>query len=93
VQKSGIWQATGGLSQEGSSFIRLDSKARLVLPLLLREGLGIAKGGPKDTVKIKVLSAADGKICLELAQPNETSIADALPFSKNGKEVKNEVKK
>jgi hypothetical protein len=44
-------------------------------------------------VKIKVLSAAEGKICLELAQPNEASIADALPFSKNGREVKNGVKK
>ena len=79
--------ADGRLSQEGSSFIRLDSKARLVLPLLLREGLGIAKGGPNEkAVGLKIVRLANGTATIKLSGSAEG--ANCFPFSKNGKEVR-----
>jgi len=66
-------------------FIRLDNKSRLVLPLLLRDKLGISNGGPKQ-VRIKIVSANIKLAVVEVS--NSEDVADALPFSKNGKEVK-----
>ena len=68
-----------------NSFIRLDSKSRLVLPLLLRDRLGIRNGGPK-VVSIKIVSIADGLAVVKLSKAKEG--AEALPFSKNGSEVR-----
>jgi len=67
-----------------NSFIRLDSKSRLVLPLLLRDRLGISNGGPKG-LSFKIVKLAKGLALLELSKPEEG--AEARPYSKNGSEV------
>ena len=72
-----------------NSFIRLDAKSRLVLPLLLRDRLGIRNGGPKGkVVSIKIVSVAKDCALVELSKPNANKEAEARLYSKNGSEVK-----
>jgi len=62
--------------------IRLDSKARLVLPLEIREALGIETNGK---IVISVSSAQVGKVILELSKASNSDIENSISFSKNGK--------
>jgi len=49
-------------------FIRLDSKARLVLPLEIRDAIGIKTG---DKILLSVSAVQDGKVAIELAKAPE----------------------
>ena len=56
-------------SQEGIYvIIRLDRKARLVLPLEIRDAIGIKAG---DKILLSVIAANDGKVTIELAKAPE----------------------
>ncbi|VVC03481.1 Uncharacterised protein [Candidatus Burarchaeum australiense] len=71
-----------------------------MLPLLLRERLGISKGGPNEkVVGLKIVSVADGKAMVRLSGSGQDASeklmlsggaegANCVPFSKNGKEVR-----
>jgi bifunctional DNA-binding transcriptional regulator/antitoxin component of YhaV-PrlF toxin-antitoxin module len=62
-------------------FIRLDNKGRLVLPLEIREALGLEKNG---TVSISVSAGRGrGSILLDLSKCSEAS--GGVPYSKNGR--------
>ncbi|MBU0532756.1 AbrB/MazE/SpoVT family DNA-binding domain-containing protein [Candidatus Micrarchaeota archaeon] len=63
--------------------MRLDKKARLVLPLEIREAINIKTG---DKILFSVSSATDGKITIEVAKAPKN--LDSYPCSKNGAYVK-----
>lgn len=62
--------------------IALDSKARLVLPLEIRDALGIPK---KGKILFSVSAAGRGAFLVEIRKASG-SPADYVPFSKNGKQ-------
>lgn len=55
-------------SQEGICFIRLDRKARLVLPLEIRDAIGIKTG---DKILFSVSADEAGKIVITLAKASD----------------------
>lgn len=63
-------------------FIRLDKKGRLVLPLEIREAIGIETNGK---IRISVSNFSSGKVLLELARANDDSVS--ISYSKNGKYI------
>ena len=69
--------------------IALDSKARLVLPLEIREALGIETNGK---ILIKILdSASTGRInsvTLKITKASDSDIAAGISYSRNGKYLK-----
>jgi bifunctional DNA-binding transcriptional regulator/antitoxin component of YhaV-PrlF toxin-antitoxin module len=69
-------------SREGNLFIRLDSKARLVLPLEIREKLAV---GRKEKLLISCADDGGEKITIRLAKAQERAISRA--YSKNGSEI------
>ena len=70
-------------------FIGLDSKGRLVLPLEIREALGIKTNG-KIAITISDSGAIrrSDRVILELAKASENDIASSISFSKNGRYLK-----
>jgi len=60
----------GCSSQEGICFIRLDRKARLVLPLEIRDAIGIKTG---DKILLSVSAVKNGKVIIELAKASENT--------------------
>ena len=70
-----------------SYLIALDSKARLVLPLEIREALGIKTNGK---ITISVSTIQDGKVILKLSKASDSDIANSISFSKNGKYLRGE---
>jgi len=76
-------------SQRGICFIRLDNKARLVLPLEIRDALGIRKN---EKILLSFSDAKGKKITVDLAKAPEN--VESRAFSRNGSYVKtNEVRK
>lgn len=70
----------GSPSQEGICFIRLDRKARLVLPLEIRDAIGIKSG---DKILLSVSAAGDGRVVVELAKALEDSDSRVQVYSRN----------
>ncbi len=63
---------------------RLDSKARLVLPLILREKLSVSKG---DTVLLEI-EFSGSQTLLKLSKAREKRLEDFNKTSRNGWEKK-----
>lgn len=64
----------------GILFIVLDSKSRLVLPLKIRNYLGITKNG---RVKLSILSAEKSSVAIALSNPVDETDVKTLRYSKN----------
>jgi bifunctional DNA-binding transcriptional regulator/antitoxin component of YhaV-PrlF toxin-antitoxin module len=64
-------------------FIGLDKKARLVLPLEIREAIEIKKG---EKILLSISAAKEGKISMELAKAPDN--IELYPYSRNGAYVK-----
>lgn len=67
-------------SQEGICFIRLDRKARLVLPLEIRDAIGIKTG---DKLLLSVSAAEDDRVVIEIAKAPENSDSKVQAYSRN----------
>ncbi len=63
--------------------IRLDRKARLVLPLEIREAIGIKTG---EKILLSVSVAKENKVTIEVAKAPDV---ESCPYSRNGAYVKN----
>lgn len=61
----------------------LDKKARLVLPIEIREAIGIE---PDKKILISVSAVKDGKVTIEIAKApqNIESDSELQPYSRNG---------
>ena len=70
-------------------FIRLDSKGRLVLPLEIREAIGIETNG-NLLVKVIATSGKSNVVRVELSKASDTQLAEGISYSKNGKYVMKE---
>ena len=79
---------TGSGNGSGSKcvyVIALDSKARLVLPLEIRDALGVRKN-EKILFSVSSVICAGGKITVEIAKASDS--IDGIPCSKNCKTVR-----
>ena len=65
-------------------FIRLDSKARLVLPLEIRDAIGIRNG---EKILLSISAAQGGKVIVGVVKAPENM--ESCAFSRNGSYVKN----
>ena len=68
--------------QFATLIIRLDAKARLVLPLLIRDRFNIK---PKDQVLLSVSAISENSITIVLAKAPENCQLNSRVFSKNGR--------
>ncbi|MEK6981771.1 MAG: AbrB/MazE/SpoVT family DNA-binding domain-containing protein [Candidatus Micrarchaeota archaeon] len=62
----------------------LDSKARLVLPLEIRDTLNVKKN---EKILISVSDAKEDKITIEISKPSISDETDSISYSRNGKYV------
>jgi bifunctional DNA-binding transcriptional regulator/antitoxin component of YhaV-PrlF toxin-antitoxin module len=69
-----------------SFWIALDKKGRLVLPLEIRQALGIQTNGK---ILLSVSDVGDGKVIAEIAKAPEDT--EGISYSKNGKYIKGQV--
>ena len=71
-------------SKSADFVIALDSKARLVLPLEIREALGIETNG-KILISVSNSARQGNKVILEVSKASDSDMANGIVFSKNGK--------
>jgi len=64
-------------------FIRMDRKARIVVPIEIRQLLGISNS---ETLLLKIVEKLDSKILILLEKADEETLS-VRPISKNVREV------